>query len=185
VSVPAVARALAWGLAALALVGFSIHTSNRALVFRSGIAVVLDAAAHYPEGMQATLVTANRAARKGDVAATGRALRRLYDLGASDFRSFMGDPAFAPLLGDPEILLVIQDMAGRRIEQLESLEKVTPDTLLTLATAHAVRQENAAALRALDRALELQEDADPATLEMIRLLRAQLLNAERSAPGSR
>jgi hypothetical protein len=175
-------RRLAWGLGALAVVGFAAHTATRAPVFRSGISVVLDAAAHYPDGMQGSLLTATRAARRGDVQTTARALRRLYDLGSTDFRGVIGDPAFAPLLGHPEILTVVQDMAGRRIEQIETLERVTPATLLTLGAAHAIRQEKAAALRALDRALELEEAADPNTLEQIHFLRAQLVEAERTAP---
>ena len=151
---PPMAGALALATGALLAVYFAAQSRARAAVFRSDLSISIDAAANYPNGITANHLRARRAARAGDPKATAAALKALRERGYAGFRVLLADPAIGPVSGEPEVRAEIVRMADFWIEQFGSLARPTLTHLRSLAQAHVVRDEPAAALSALDRALE-------------------------------
>ncbi len=138
---------LALGVAA----GSSLRAADRAGVWRSGALLMADAAVHYPDGSQASLLRATGAARRGDASATATHLRAALEGGYVHFAVVLEDPTFARVLRSPEVRAVILDMAAWWTARAEELEDPTQEELWRFARAHLVRGEP-------DRARELLEE---------------------------
>lgn len=147
-------------LAFATLAVFAARSLERAAVFRSNTALMLDSARRYPEGLSASLLAARRAAREGDAEGTAKALRRAADLGYDSFFAVDAEPALAAVRGDPRVRDAVAEMAGRWITHARERQYSTPNELQVWARAHAARGEWSEAVAVLERALE-----DPGSLE--------------------
>src|SRR5690606_22746749 len=134
--------------------------------------LLADAAARWPEGRTASLVEARRAAQRGDRDAAVAALRRAWSRGFNRFEQLQSDPALAPLRGDPRFEALVDEIAGWWVATLSARPDPTQMELRTLAIAHLARDERAAALDALERALARGGPLDARLREEIARVRA-------------
>jgi hypothetical protein len=145
---------LAAALAAVLLLAFAVTSHGRARIWQHPALLMVDSARNYPEGIQARLLEASRAASKGDTEGAVRALRRAHERGFNRFERLLSDPGFASLRGDAGFEAVLHDMAGTWLQRLEDWERLSQTELYTVGFAHRTRGEFAAARRAFERALE-------------------------------
>jgi hypothetical protein len=132
--------------------------------------LVADAARHYPDGVNAQLGRAARAAQMGDHAAATEALRAALARGYDRFDHLLANPSYSPLHGDPAFDAVIADMAGRWITRLGVLQAPSQSELLSLAIAHRLRGEREEARRAALRGLSQEGPLREQLEREIRLL---------------
>jgi hypothetical protein len=99
--VPDAARPLAVAVVVTGIVLFTARSAERALVFRHMDAYLVDAALHYPDGVNAHVLRARGLARSGDVAAAMAALRAARAQGWSWVGVVFVEPDFASLRADP------------------------------------------------------------------------------------
>jgi len=159
---------------------FAGRSQARAAVFRDSLAMMKDAALHYPEGMQAQLLKGQAAARRGDAAAATRAFARAVDLGFADLAALLQSPDLVAVRGDPGFREVLLDLARRDIERLGQQDRPpTQEELRQLSLAYTVRGQLPEAIRSLERALELGGARDDDIRGELEGLRRQ-----RSARGS-
>jgi len=174
---------LAAGLAALVLlVFFGARSAERAPVFRTNLAMMRDAARHYPDGMQAHLLRGHAAASEGDAARATRAFRRAVELGFTDLEQLVENPQLQPLKRHPAFRALLAEIATRNIARLRRPEHPTQVELRELALAYSVRGDLAAAIRSLERALEKGGPYDAYLREELEELRR--LRAAQEPPGS-
>jgi hypothetical protein len=142
-------------VAACALaVFFAIHSAERAKLWRNETLLLVDAAAHYPEGGTAHVLRARQAAHAGDAEAAVAALRVAAERGLDRFMVVAGDPGLAPIRHTPEFQALIRAMAGEWIAKARRRGRATQPELRVMAHAHLVRGETDEAERVLERALE-------------------------------
>jgi hypothetical protein len=146
------------GIAAGALAGalglfFAARSFERAAIWRSATSLVADAAAHYPDGVSANLLRAQRAAQFGDAAEVAAALRAAARRGYTLFEPLQTDPAFAGVRDQPEFRAVISEIAGGWIERGREREDPTQQELVMIGHAHYARGEKQEAIATLQRAL--------------------------------
>jgi len=191
--VPALAerapRSLSRPAAVLALgvlVGCAWRSTVRADVWRSEITLMLDAAAHYPNGMQANLLRAQSAARRGDAGGAAQALRAASARGFDRFMDLDRDPLFASVHDDPRFQAALRDVAGRWIAAVEPRGDPTSLELLMLGRAHAARGEWQQAAQSLERALAAGGPGSEEARDLLAEVRARQLHeqAQRDAGGS-
>jgi len=153
---------------------FGAHSMERARIWASPLRVLMDSAAHYPEGRTAHLVEARRAAQAGDADAAIAALRRAWELGFNRYEQLQSDPALASLQSDPRMVALVREIAGSWVKTLGEKRDPTQIELRTLALAHLARGVRDAALAALVRAraaggpLDTQLRDDIAQVKMMR-----------------
>ena len=141
-------------LAALALAAlFAVRTAERAPLWRHETRLLVDAAAHYPEGGTAAFLRARSAAQVGDVDAAVAELRSATERGIDSFTHILGDPGLAPIAGAPAFQQLVRDVAGRWIERAGVRGYSTQAELRMLGLAHFVREEYAEAELAFEGAL--------------------------------
>jgi tetratricopeptide (TPR) repeat protein len=143
------AAAAALGLA----VFFAFHAAERARLWRGETWLLLDAAAHYPEGSTAAFLRARRAAQEGDAQTAVAELRRATERGIDRFSVLTSDRALAPLHADPGFQELVREMAGRWIERARERGVDTQAELRMVALAHVQREEWDAAAAAYEQAL--------------------------------
>lgn len=160
--------ALASALAALLLAGSAWRARERTTPWTSGAALLADAAARYPDGTQANLLAAARAARSGDRSGAIEALARARATGFEDPILLVQDPDFLVLRGDPRFRALARDMAARQIGKLRTIESPSRLELQRLGTLHIVREEWPEAEAAFARALAARGPGDE------RVIRQQL-----------
>ncbi len=164
----------ALALAAVVLVLFAARSAERARLWRSPILLLADAAAHYPEGVGAALLRAQRAAQARDAGTAVAALRAARARGYNRFQQLLADPALAPVQGNPDFQALVREMAGDWIESYARKGSLTQLELRTVAGAHVARGELREAVRLLERALEVGGPTDAQTREDIAALRPLL-----------
>jgi hypothetical protein len=81
-------------------VAFGVRSMDRARIWRSEDAVLMDAARAYPDGVASLVLRARRAASEGDVATADTLLRRASDLGWDYWKFLLKHPAFESVRGD-------------------------------------------------------------------------------------
>jgi hypothetical protein len=173
-----VAAALALGLAVV----FGVRTEARAGLWRGETFLLLDAARHWPEGSTARYLRARRAAQEGDRETALRELRAATEQGVDRFTALLGDPALAPLRGDPAFQALVDELAGRWIERARTRGHASQPELRMVALAHVQRGELSDAAAAYERALAAGgplEDAVRAELAAVRARLAAEAGAER------
>ena len=145
--------ALVLGLALCA--GFGLRSHERAGIWRSPALLVADAARHYPDGVSASLLRAQSAARTGDVAGAVAAIRAAMERGYNRYEQLLADPAFRGIRDSPAFVAIIHEIAGGWIESGRDWQDPTQMELRKLASAHAARGEREAAVELLRRALSV------------------------------
>lgn len=146
------ARPLAAAAAAALVVVLATRSHARAALWAHPPRLVADAAARYPDGLNALFVAAQRAAGAGDAAGTAAALREALARGFDRFEQVQRNPAYAPVRDTPEMRAVVREMAASWITKIGALESPSQPDLWALALAHEVRGERAEARRALEQA---------------------------------
>ncbi len=158
-------------LAVAVAVGFAVRAGERAALWRSVALLSHDAERHYPDGRQAHLNAARRAARAGDRDAVALHLRAAVERGYDYLNALVGDPLFAGARAHPAVEAVYRDLASSWIQRVERLAAPNQAELNLLAVAHETRGEYAAAVRALERALAVggfEDDLVRARLGQVR-----------------
>ncbi|MBW2315394.1 MAG: hypothetical protein JRH10_14520 [Deltaproteobacteria bacterium] len=159
--------------AALTLAVFFGATSHaRAPVFAGDMAMLLDAAKAYPDGMMAHILRGHQAARTGDANGAARAFGRAVDLGFSDLNALLAHPELRRVAGTPvfreQVLLKLADLD---IQRLAGMEAPDQSELLVLARAYEIRGDFDEALEALERAQDAPGAFDAQVERRLRDLR--------------
>jgi len=137
------------------LLGFGARAHARARLWGVPALLMADAAANYPDGVNAHLRRAGQAMEQGDRVAAIAALRGAADRGYERFEQLLANPRFAPLQGDPAFSALIADMAGRWVKRLGPLPDPAQSELFSLGVAHRLRGERDSARRAFERGLAM------------------------------
>jgi hypothetical protein len=140
-------------LTLVVVLGFGWRSAERVQLWQSESALLLDAAAHYPEGSTAAFVRARRAAQDGDVPRAIEQIRLATDRGVDDFMALEQDPGLAPLRDEPAFRELVQELAGRWIARARESGYSTQPALRVLGIAHLKREEYFEAGRAFEEAL--------------------------------
>jgi hypothetical protein len=157
-------------IAIVLIAALGVRSHGRATLWRQPVLLVADSAARYPDGIQAHLLRARRAANRGNAAAVARELRRAMERGFTRFEQVLADPALGPLRADPEVARVLADMAGHWVERYRGFEELSQAELMSLGAAHQVRGEREPARRAFERALERGGPFDQEIRQVLRSL---------------
>ena len=145
---------LAAGCVVLLLGGaFAVKSHARARVWRSPVTLALDSATHYPDGLAAHLLRANRAARQGDVDTSVLEMRGALARGYDRFLEIDQSENFAAVRHAPAFRELIGDMAGAWLALSLTLEEPTQEELYMRAQAHLARGELDSAIAAIEQAL--------------------------------
>ncbi len=157
---------------ALCLV-FGQLSTGRARIWESELTLLMDAASHYPNGLQASLLAARKAARQGDVDGTVAALRRAMLRGFDRFQVLLMDPVLNTVREAPAFEALLHDVAGVWLEgSLAKAGSATAADLRNRGQAHLVRGEYRQAIRNYETALRLGSAEEKAI--RIELARARL-----------
>jgi len=132
----------------------AVHSQKRAGIWRYSATVIADAARHYPDGVSANLILANRAGSVGDADTAAAALRAAAARGFNRFEMIYNEPRFDSVRHDPKFQAVVDEMAGAWIAKVAARESPTQSEIRSAAHAHIVRMEYGEARRMLLRALE-------------------------------
>ena len=149
--IPLARAAAALALAACAV--FAIRSHERARIWRSPALVQADAAAHYPDGVAASLVRAKRAAQANDADLAAAEIRRAMARGYNRFEQLVSDPGFASIRDTDAFQAVVRETAQMWIDASAGWDAPTQIELHRIASAHAVRGEREQAVALLRRAL--------------------------------
>lgn len=141
-------------VAAIVSIGFVARSHERAKLWRNETLLLVDAAAHYPDGGTAHYLRARSAAQRGDPEATVESLRIAAERGIDRFETIERDPGFAPVRTSAAFRELVKELAARQIESASARTSATQPELLALARAHLARGESEAAERALEGALQ-------------------------------
>lgn len=147
------ARIAGAALAVAALVPLGVHAYERARLWTSPALLLADSAANYPDGIQAHLQRARRAALAGQPEQIATELRGALAGGFDRFEQILGDPATRAHAAHPEVQRVLRDMAARWVKRYSGHDDLSQAEWLSLGFAHQVREERIAARRAFERAL--------------------------------
>jgi protein O-mannosyl-transferase len=159
-------------LAALAL-GFAFESHSRALLWSDPERLNAEAARNFPNGRLAKLSAARAAVARGDADAAVAALQAALGRGGLHFLQLAADPALGPLRGDERFRRMQSDLAGEAIRRLESQRRPNAFQMRTIAIAHRLRGEDAAAIAALEEAVRLDGPLEPVVRSELLRLRAQ------------
>jgi hypothetical protein len=165
------ARRAALALGVLALGCFALRSAERARLWRQPVWLLADAAAHYPHGVPASLLRAQRSAQAGDAQAAVAALRAAMARGYNRFQQLLADPALAPVRDHPSFQALVREMAAGWIATYARKGELTQLELRTVAGAHFARGEYRDAARLLERALEVGGPTDAEVQAELTLLR--------------
>jgi len=163
--------AAAAALVLLATLSFRSHA--RAPVYLNNRTMMVDSALHYPDGIQAHLLRGSRAAREGDAVASARSYQRATELGFSNLHSLLTSPVLARVRDHPAFQEMLRDHALRDVIRLERREDKSQMEWVTLGRAHWVRGELDQAVRAYERALEMEGPLRPSIRQRLRQLRQE------------
>jgi hypothetical protein len=179
-------RILVGGLVVLLSSVFAVQANARAGIWKTAFGLMTDAELHYPEGTAAKTREARRAALAGDVEGAVAALRAAYARGYNRLDHLLQDSAYAPLRSDPRFSALLTEIAVEWRDRLGSSESPSQIELRAVAQANVVLEDYEAALRALERALEVGGPVDEEIRydieEVERALRFQELRRKRRAP---
>jgi hypothetical protein len=131
---------------------FAVQSVQRAPVFASNRAMMVDAARHYPDGMQANLLRGHRAAAEGNVRAAAESFRRAIDLGFSDLGMLLTHPDTARIRNTPEFSAVLRHLARLDVQRLGAHEDPEASELIALGIAYEVLGQNDRAIASFEAA---------------------------------
>jgi len=175
----ALLRVGAAAAAILVLTLLAVRSHDRAPVFRTMRTMMVDAALHYPDGVQAHLLRGTRAAKEGDAEASAASYQRAVELGFSDLHSLTTSPSLARVRDHPAFRALIRDLAARNAARIERREDPSQMELVALGRAYRVRGELRRAEDAFERALEHDGPLRPTILRQLREIRRELAASRR------
>lgn len=172
-----------WVLACALLALLALRSHERAAVFRTNRALMLDSARNYPEGLSASLIRARGAAQRGDAAGTAEALLRAAELGFDSFFAIDTGIGLEQVRQDPRVRAAIGEIAGRWIETARARGYSVPRELQIWAQAHAARGEWAEAADVLERALAQPGRHQPEIRKSLAEARRRLAEGREAGPS--
>jgi len=171
-------------VAALLIVGFALRARERTTPWTSGPALLADAARNHPDGTQANLLRASRAARAGDSNAAVEALVRARASGFDDVLTLMEDPTFTPLRRDPRFKALVRELAAEHLRRMQGFPEPSRRELQQLGVLHILREEWALAAAAFEHALATKGPGDTLALRrQLDLARAELARTAPAGPS--
>lgn len=177
------ARALRWVALAICLCGLgalSVRSVERVHLWRYPVLLQKDAVERHPDGLLANNQRARQAAAAGDAETAFAALWMTVERGDLRYRELLGDPAWAPLRGDPRFQAIVAEIARRWLELLPRYRDPSQVELYGFAEAAALLTQYDVAEGLLLQALEVGGIRD----EMVRRQLERVRRARRDAdPG--
>jgi hypothetical protein len=170
-------------LAAAWLIFLAVQSHERARLWGTPNLLMAHSAARYPEGSSAALLRSRRAAQLGDERSAVAELRKLADRGWNRFDILLQDAAYLPIRDGKHFQALLRDMAQWWIDRIEERESPAQMGLHLMAVAHELRGEDEAALRALERAVEVGGPADERMRQELARMRAKVARRNRGPSG--
>ncbi|MCZ6783013.1 MAG: hypothetical protein O7G30_06850 [Proteobacteria bacterium] len=153
-------RRVAEGTATVAALVFAValcaRSFDRAAIWQSGHRVMADAELHYPNGTAAATRKATRAARIGDADTAVSYLRAAHARGYNRLDHLLQEPAYLPMRNHPGFRALLEEIASKEIRRLERNDSPSQLELHVIALAYQTLRDTDGAIRALERALELE-----------------------------
>ncbi len=156
-----------------ACVLFSERSADRAALWTSPTALLVDAARGNPDGIAANMLKAERFASAGDVDGTVGALRAAHGRGWDWYETLLTCPTYEPVRSDPRFQEMVRDFARVAVSRFERLNRGTQQDLIHLAEAYRILGETPKAEALLERALVVGGAADNPARERLERLRGQ------------
>jgi hypothetical protein len=172
-------------LAVAILAVFAWRSFERGEVFRTDVALTLDSARHFPDGLSAQLLRARHAAQQGDVDGAVAAIRRARELGFDSYAQLDEDPGFASVRQDPRFRAAVAEVAGAWIKVARARGYATQLELRALANAHAARAEWAEAVSVLERAAATPGPVGSSVRAELAQARRELARAQGRTDGTK
>jgi len=146
---------LAVALCCALLLHFAVASHGRAAIFQSANQLMADAERNYPDGVAANTRKASRAARRGDFATAVIHLREAQKRGYNRLDHILVDPAYGPMQSYPDFVVIKNEMADDWIERLTLNPDPSQMEARAIAQAYIVKEDLAAALRTIERAIDV------------------------------
>jgi hypothetical protein len=147
---------IAIGLCAALIAFFAVRSHERSRIWRAPAYMMADAELHYPEGAAAQTRKATRAARMGDIDGAIVALQAARARGYNRLDQLLAEPAYASFRDDPRFQAVLDELAREWLDRLQLNSSPSQLELRLIAQANAVLDDLPAAIRALEKALEIE-----------------------------
>jgi tetratricopeptide (TPR) repeat protein len=161
------------------VLGFGVHASARARIWHSNLALMRDAARHYPAGIAAHHMRARDAAVAGDVAGTVRELRGALERGWDYFPDLQTDAVYLPLRTHPDFLALEQDVVKEWLEKEVRRPRPTQASVYRRAQAYVMLGDLERAVEAYEQAIEFGGPWTASLAEEVGPLRARLRAEQR------
>ena len=155
-----------------------MRSVERVHLWRYPVLLQKDAIQRHPEGLLANNFRARQAAAAGDAETALAALWLTVERGDLRYRELLGDPAWAPLRGDPRFQAIVAEIARRWLALLPRYRDPSQVELFGFAEAAALLTQYDLAEELLERALAVggrRDETVRAQLERVR--RARRLEA--------
>lgn len=168
-------------LAIAVLTGFALLSQRRAGLWRDELLLLVDSAAHYPDGGTAHYVRAVRAAHTGRPDDAIAELRASMDRGYHWMRPFDSDPLLAPLHDRDDFRELRREIARRVVALAKERDAHTPAQLRGVAAAYLVLGDTDRAIEAYERAIRQGGPLQAALIDELHRAREQRAR-ERTPP---
>lgn len=156
-----------------ACVVFSERSADRAALWASPTALLVDAARGNPDGIAANMLKAEDFASAGDVDGTVAALRAAHGRGWDWYEGLLTCPAYERVRSDPRFQEMIRDFARVAVSRFERINRQTQQDFIHLAEAYRILGETSKAEALLERALVVGGVADNPARERLERLRGE------------
>ena len=160
---------------ALLILVFAMRSFDRAYVWRAPFFVMADAEKNYPQGTAAKTRQATRAALVGDAETAVAALRAAYARGYNRLDHLLG-PQYNRIQDDAAFMALKREMAREWVDRVEVRPSPSQVELRAAAQGYVVLGQLDAAVRAIERALEVGGPVDE------EILHRDLERMERASP---
>jgi hypothetical protein len=144
---------------ALLILVFAMRSFDRAYVWRAPFFVMADAEKNYPQGTAAKTRQATRAALVGDAETAVAALRAAYARGYNRLDHLLG-PQYNRIQDDAAFMALKREMAREWVDRVEVRPSPSQVELRAAAQGYVVLGQLDAAVRAIERALEVGGPVD-------------------------
>ena len=144
---------------ALLILVFAMRSFDRAYVWRAPFFVMADAEKNYPQGTAAKTRQATRAALVGDAETAVAALRAAYARGYNRLDHLLG-PQYNRIQDDAAFQALKREMAREWVDRVEVRPSPSQVELRAAAQGYVVLGDLDAAVRAIERALEVGGPVD-------------------------
>ena len=167
------ARRVAWTVAGVGVLAFSVQSWERAHVWQRLAFFMAEAEENYPEGVVARTRQASRAAFDGDAETAVLALRRARARGYNRLDNIHKDPNYRRIWEAPAFETFIQEWAQEEIQRLEGNPSPSQHELRVIAQYYLVIDDLDSAERTMDRASVLGGPLDEKVASELDQIRRQ------------